>query len=247
MARPHANGAPAVVLLSGGLDSATALAVAQRDGYTCHALSFDYGQRHRIELDAAARIATAARISHKQIGVDLRAIGGSALTADIEVPKDRTDPQIGGGVPITYVPARNLVFLSIAAGYAQSLKAWDLFIGVNSVDYSGYPDCRRPFVEAFTRAANYAVGAWDDRDPPTLKRTGFTVHAPLINLTKVQIIQLGSKLGVDFAHTHSCYDPDKSGLACGHCDSCLIRRRGFEDAGVADPTRYQVAKLGRAR
>lgn len=241
MPRVNAQGTPAIVLLSGGLDSATTLAAAQRDGFTCHALSFNYGQRHLIELDAAAAIARNAGVTHKTVAVDLRTIGGSALTADIDVPKDRSEADLSGEMPSTYVPARNLIFLSIAAGYAQTLNAWDIFIGVNSVDYSGYPDCRWPFVEAFARAANFAVGAWDDRDKSTLQHPGFTIHAPLINLTKIQIIQLGRKLGVDFAHTHSCYDPDETGLACGRCDSCLIRKRGFEEAEIPDPTRYQLA------
>jgi 7-cyano-7-deazaguanine synthase len=240
MSRPQTAGAPAVVLLSGGIDSATALAAAQRDGFACHAISFAYGQRHQIELVAAAAIAKQAGIPHKTIAVDLRAIGGSALTDDIDVPKDRPESDLASGVPSTYVPARNLIFLSIAAGYAQTLNAWDLFIGVNSIDYSGYPDCRLPFVEAFARAANFAVGIWDDRDKASLKHPGFTIHAPLINLTKVQIIQLGHKLGVNYSQTHSCYDPDPAGLACGRCDSCLIRRRGFEAANVPDPTRYQL-------
>ncbi|MBX3375994.1 MAG: 7-cyano-7-deazaguanine synthase QueC [Phycisphaeraceae bacterium] len=237
-ALPHH--APAVVLLSGGLDSAVALAAAKRDGFACHAISFDYGQRHRVELEAAARIAARAGVPHKVVGVDLRAIGGSALTDDIDVPKDRSEAELSGSVPVTYVPARNLIFLSIAAGYAQTLSAWNIFIGVNSVDYSGYPDCRWPFVEAFARAANFATGVWDDRDRATLQRPGFTIHAPLINLTKVQIIRLGRELGVDFMLTHSCYDPGESGIACGHCDSCLIRRRGFAEAGVPDPTRYHA-------
>lgn len=245
MSKFNAQGAPAVVLLSGGLDSATTLAAAQRDGFSCHAISFDYGQRHRIELDAAAAIARNAGVSHKTVAVDLRTIGGSALTADIDVPKDRPEGDLSREMPITYVPARNLIFLSIAAGYAQTLQAWDIYLGVNSVDYSGYPDCRWPFIESFAHAANFAVGAWDDRDKNHLKRRGFTIHAPLIHHTKVQIIQLGKKLGVDFALTHSCYDPDDAGLACGRCDSCLIRKRGFEEAGVPDPTRYQVA--GRTR
>jgi len=234
-------GTPAVVLLSGGLDSATTLAVAMRDGYACHAICFDYGQRHRVELAAAAAIARAAGATFKQIAVDLRSIGGSALTDDIAVPKDRSESDLTRGIPITYVPARNLVFLSIAAGYAQTLGAWDIFLGVNSVDYSGYPDCRRPFIEAFERAANLAVGAMDLAQTDPADQRGFTAHAPLIELSKVEIIRLGTKLGVDFASTHSCYDPDESGLACGRCDSCMIRRNGFDAAGVADPTRYQHA------
>lgn len=238
MASSVSSGTPAVVLLSGGLDSAVALAAARREGFACHAISFDYGQRHRVELEAAGRIAAGAGVSHKVVAVDLRAIGGSALTDDIAVPKDRPESALSSGVPVTYVPARNLIFLSIAAGYAQTLDAWDLVIGINSVDYSGYPDCRWPFVEAFARAASLATGAWDDGGAS--KARGFKVYAPLVNLTKVQIIQMGQELAVDFGATHSCYDPDDAGRACGHCDSCLIRRRGFAEAGVADPTRYQA-------
>jgi 7-cyano-7-deazaguanine synthase len=241
------GGAPAVILVSGGLDSAVALGVAVREGYTCHALSFDYGQRHRCELEAAAKVSRqVGAADHKIVFVGLRAIGGSALTADIDVPKDRTEAEIGGQeLPATYVPARNLIFLSLAAGYAQTLKAWDVFIGVNCVDYSGYPDCRWPFIDAFNKAANFATGVWDDRNKQTLKRTGLTVHAPLVNHTKVQIIQMAKKLNVDLSLTHSCYDPDARGLACGRCDSCLIRRKGFEVAGVPDPTRYQSAGVRR--
>lgn len=187
-------------------------------------------------------LARRAGVSIKTVAVDLRSIGGSALTDDIDVPKDRPESDLSRGVPVTYVPARNLVFLSIAAGYAQTLGAWDLFIGINSVDYSGYPDCRKPFIDAFARAANFAVGIWDDRDENSLHQPGFVVHAPLVSLTKVQIIKLGHTLGVDFSLTHSCYDPDGAGLACGHCDSCLIRSRGFADAGIADPTRYQPSR-----
>lgn len=227
---------PAVVLVSGGLDSATALAEAIHHGFDAHALSFDYGQRHRCELTAAASVSRALHArSHKTIAVDLRAIGGSSLTDDIAVPKDRSESDMTreGSLPSTYVPARNLIFLSLAAGYAETLQSWDIFIGVNSVDYSGYPDCRAPFIQAFATAANLAVGA---------ANSSFTIHTPLIHLTKVQIIRRGTALGVDFALTHSCYDPDSRGLACGHCDSCLIRKKGFAEAGLPDPTRYQDAR-----
>lgn len=230
----------AVVLVSGGLDSAVVLARATADGFSCHAISFDYGQRHRCELNAAARVVRhLGAADHKTIAVDLRSIGGSSLTSETEVPKDRTDEEIGGAMPSTYVPARNLVFLSLATGYAQTLGARDIYIGVNSVDYSGYPDCRWPFIDAFINAANYGTGVWDDRDKRSLKHIGFTVHAPLVTLTKAQIIKLGAKLKVDLSITHSCYDPDDRGTACGRCDSCSIRRKGFLEAGIADPTRYQ--------
>jgi len=218
-----------VVLLSGGLDSAVCLACARREGFEAHALCFDYGQRHRTELAAAARVAAAiGAASVKTLVLDLRAIGGSALTAEIDVPKDRGDQ--GHEIPMTYVPARNLVFLSLAVGYAEVLGASDLFIGVNAVDYSGYPDCRPEFIDAFTRAAGLATRAGVEGRP-------LRIQTPLLRLTKAEIIRLGASLGVDFALTHSCYDPTGE-LACGHCDSCTLRRRGFADAGVADPTRY---------
>lgn len=225
----------AVVLVSGGLDSAVALACARRDGHECHALSFDYGQRHRVELEAAARVAKAGgAFGHRTVKVDLRAIGGSALTDEIDVPKERSDGEMSSGVPVTYVPARNLIFLSLAVGLAETLAAWDLYVGVNAVDYSGYPDCRRPFIDAFIRAANLGT----KQGAEAADTTGFRVHAPLVELSKAQIIRLGHDLGVDFSLTHSCYDPDAQGRACGSCDSCQIRRRGFEEAGIADPTRY---------
>jgi 7-cyano-7-deazaguanine synthase len=217
----------AVVLLSGGLDSAVCLAVALRDGFECHALSFDYGQRHRHELAAAGAIARAAG-SHRTIALDLRAVGGSSLTADIPVPKRGGAP--AADIPVTYVPARNLTFLSLAAGYAEVLGAGDVFIGVNAVDYSGYPDCRPEFIRAFEAAANLATRAG-------VQGTALRVRTPLIDLSKAQIIRLGRSLGVDFAGTHSCYDP-VGALACGLCDSCRLRREGFIAAGVADPTRY---------
>jgi 7-cyano-7-deazaguanine synthase len=220
-----------VVLVSGGLDSAVVLAAARRDGFACHALSFDYGQRHRHELSAAERVsAQLGAAEHRTVAVDLRAIGGSALTASIDVPKDRVDGA-EHGIPVTYVPARNLVFLSIATAYAETLGAQDLYIGVNAVDYSGYPDCRRPFIDAFETAAGLGTRAGSEG-------VRFRVRTPLVHLSKAAIIRLGHELGVDFGMTHSCYDPDESGSACGHCDSCLLRARGFEEAGLPDPTRY---------
>ena len=220
----------AVVLLSGGLDSATSLAVAQRDGFECFALSFDYGQRHRFELDAARRVAEAARVRrHIVLPIDLRAFGGSALTADIDVPKDRDEAAMSCGIPITYVPARNSIFLAIALGWAEVLDAFDLFVGVNAVDYSGYPDCRPEFIEQFERLANVATQAGVEG------RGRFRVHAPLIQLSKADIIRLGTSLGVDYGLTHSCYDPDAAGRPCGRCDSCAIRRDGFAAAGIPDP------------
>ena len=226
----------AVVLLSGGLDSATALAVARAEGLQCHAISFDYGQRHRLELHAAALVAAQlGAASHKTISVDLRAIGGSALTSDASVPKDRVASEMSHGVPITYVPARNLIFMSIAAGYAETLDATTLVLGVNAVDYSGYPDCRQEFVDAFVHCVNLGTRAGAEDHHP------FSVLAPLVQLSKPDIIRLGASLGVDYALTTSCYDPssDSRGpLACGHCDSCQLRRDGFARADIADPTRY---------
>lgn len=221
-----------MVLLSGGLDSATALACAREARFACSCLSVDYGQRHRFELEAAARVAAQlGAAEHRVVRLDLRAIGGSALTADTDVPKDRSEHEIASGVPATYVPARNLIFLSVAVGYAEVLGARDLYIGVNAVDFSGYPDCRREFIEAFTRAANAGTRAGAEGRP-------FRVHTPLIDMTKAEIIRAGLRLGVDYALTHSCYDPDDRGRACGRCDACLIRRRGFAAAGVEDPTPY---------
>jgi 7-cyano-7-deazaguanine synthase len=227
------NGRSAIILLSGGLDSATCLAIAREEGFgPLYTMAFDYGQRHRHELAAAAELAAAGGVrEHRVIRIDLRQFGGSALTGEAEVPKDRDDAQMsGGGVPITYVPARNTIFLSYALAWAEVLEAADVFIGVNAIDYSGYPDCRPEFIEAFERAANLGT-----------KFGGrFTVHAPLIQMSKAEIIRRGTGLGVDYGRTHSCYDPDESGAACGRCDSCLLRRKGFEEAGVADPTRYQA-------
>lgn len=223
---------PAVVLLSGGLDSATALAIAQRDGFDCAAISFDYGQRHRQELAAAARVAAAAGVSrHVVVPLDLRPIGGSALTSDVAVPKDRDESAMAGDIPVTYVPARNTVFLAVALGWAETLGAAHLFVGVNAVDYSGYPDCRPAFVEAFERLANVATKAG-------VEGTRFVVHAPLIRMTKAEIIRTGLALGVDYALTHSCYDPLPDGGPCGRCDSCVLRRKGFAEAGTTDPLAY---------
>jgi 7-cyano-7-deazaguanine synthase len=223
----------AVVLLSGGLDSATALAVALDQGYDCRALSFDYGQRHRFELEAARRIASASGVTdHRLIRVDLSAEGGfghSALTDAIDVPKDRDED---GTIPVTYVPARNTVFLALALACAEASDAFDIFIGVNAIDYSGYPDCRPAFIRAFETMANLATAAGVEG------RGTFRIHTPLIDMTKAEIIQTGLALGVDYGLTHSCYDPAGDGAACGHCDSCRLRKAGFEQAGAPDPTRY---------
>lgn len=225
-----AEGGVAIVLLSGGLDSATTLAVARARGHACRCLAFDYAQRHRHELAAARRVAAAVGCPLTVFPLDLGAFGGSALTADLAVPKDRSEG-VMTDIPVTYVPARNLAFLAIALGLGEVVGARDLYVGVNALDYSGYPDCRPAFVESFERTANLATKAGVTGDP-------FRVHAPLIDLTKAEIIRLGVDLGVDYALTHSCYDPAPDGGACGRCDSCVIRRRGFEEAGVADPTRY---------
>ncbi|MCJ7544205.1 MAG: 7-cyano-7-deazaguanine synthase QueC [Phycisphaerae bacterium] len=227
------QGRPAVVLVSGGLDSATTLAIARAESYACHALSFDYSQRHRRELDAAAAVAKAGgAASHRIVRLDLSAeagFGRSALTDRTPVPKDRRRRP---GIPPTYVPARNTIFLSIALGYAEILGAWDIFIGANVIDYSGYPDCRPEFLQAFEELANLATAA-------AVEGCGrFTIHAPLIGLTKAQIIQRGLSLGVDYSLTHSCYDPSDDGLACGRCDSCRLRLGGFAAAGATDPLRY---------
>jgi 7-cyano-7-deazaguanine synthase len=224
---------PAVVLLSGGLDSATALAVARRDGFRCHALTIDYGQRHAVELTAAYRVAAAAGVvEHRIMRLDLRAFGGSALTADVPIPQDREPEAMSSGIPVTYVPARNTIFLSLALALAEVLESFDIYMGVNAVDYSGYPDCRPEFIRAFSALANLATKAGVEG------KGTFQVHAPLVALTKAQIIQLGASLGVDYGLTHSCYDPAPDGAACGRCDSCRIRRDGFLAAGVPDVTRY---------
>lgn len=222
----------AVVLLSGGLDSTTTLALARRDGFACHALTIAYGQRHAVELEAAQRIAAAlGAVEHRCLPLDLRLFGGSALTADIPVPRDRPEAEMSTGIPITYVPARNTVFLALALAYAEVLGAFDLYVGVNSVDYSGYPDCRPEFIQAFETLANLATRAG-------VEGGRFRIHAPLIHLSKADIIRQGIALGVDYSLTHSCYDPSPQGLACGHCDSCILRRDGFLAAGVPDPTPY---------
>jgi 7-cyano-7-deazaguanine synthase len=219
----------AIVLLSGGLDSATCLAIARAEGFApLYSMAFDYGQRHRAELAAAAALAREAGVvEHRVVTIDLRAFGNSALTADIAVPKDRDAGQMAAGVPVTYVPARNTVFLSYALAWAEVLACDDVFIGVNALDYSGYPDCRPEYVAAFQAMARLGT-----------TRSRFTVRAPLVHLTKAQIIHRGAQLGVDYGRTHSCYDPTSDGAACGRCDSCALRRKGFEDAGLPDPTRY---------
>ncbi|MCB0954009.1 MAG: 7-cyano-7-deazaguanine synthase QueC [Microthrixaceae bacterium] len=225
----------AVVLLSGGLDSATVLARATADGYRCHALSFSYGQRHAVELRAAAAVAEGLSVEqHLVVQVGLDAIGGSALTDDIAVPKRDSLPGEpgGGGIPVTYVPARNTVFLSLALGWAEVIGSQDIFVGVNAVDYSGYPDCRPEFIEAFEHLADLATAAGVEG------RSHMKVHAPLMEMSKAEIVIEGTALGVDYSRTVSCYDPDSHGAACAHCEACLLRRRGFEEAGIADPTRY---------
>jgi 7-cyano-7-deazaguanine synthase len=219
----------AVCLLSGGLDSATSLAFARREGYQCYALSFDYGQRHRIELEAAAKVAACLGAARHVIAkISLDAFGGSALTADIAVPKSRTLQEMGQGIPVTYVPARNTIFLSFALAWAEVLESSDIFIGVNALDYSGYPDCRPEFIDAYQRMANLATKAGVEG------RTCLRIHTPLIQLTKAEIVKLGHELGVPFGLTHSCYDPLPDGCPCGECDACLLRRKGFEEAGIED-------------
>jgi 7-cyano-7-deazaguanine synthase len=225
---------PAVVLVSGGMDSAVVLAIAREQGFAAHALSVRYGQRHTSELDAADRVARALdATAHKTVAVDLRSIGGSALTdTDIAVPDDSDGHVIGAGIPVTYVPARNTIMLALALGWAEVLGSADLFCGVNAVDYSGYPDCRPEFIEAFERLANVATRAG-------VEGAGFRVHAPLLRMSKADIVREGLRLGVDFALTVSCYQADAQGRACGHCDACRLRADGFAAAGVADPTRYR--------
>ena len=221
----------AVCLLSGGLDSSACLAFARREGYICYALSFDYGQRHRIELEAAARVAAALGVErHVTVRIPLDGFGGSALTADIGVPKSRTLSEMSHGIPITYGPARNTIFLSFALGWAEVLECSDIFIGVNALDYSGYPDCRPEFIAAFERMANLATKTGVEG------RTKLRIHTPLMSLTKAGIVKLGKELGLNFSLTHSCYDPDEHGRPCGLCDSCLLRRKGFAEAGLVDPT-----------
>ena len=223
----------AVVLSSGGLDSTTVMAIAKHAGFELYSLSFDYGQRHFFELEAARKVAETFGVNkHMVINIDLNKIGGSALTDNIEVPKAKTEESMAAEIPVTYVPARNTIFLSYALAWAEVLQSSDIFIGVNAIDYSGYPDCRPEYIEAFQRMANLATKAG------VQGTTQIKIQAPLINMTKAQIIQKGIELGVDYALTHSCYDPSSQGLACGRCDSCILRIKGFKDAGTPDPTRY---------
>ncbi len=225
----------AVCLLSGGLDSATCLAYARREGFACYALSFNYGQRHLFELEAAKKVATSlGAIGHKIIDLNLRAFGGSALTADIEVPKSRSGDQMAHGIPVTYVPARNTIFLSLALAWAETLSSSDIFIGVNAIDYSGYPDCRPEYIQAFTKMADLATRAGVEG------KSKLKIHTPLIHLSKAGITQLAAELGIDFALTFTCYDPDSTGRSCGLCDACTLRLKGFAEAGLTDPIPYQT-------
>ena len=221
----------AVVLLSGGLDSATCLAIAQRQGFETTCLSIDYGQQHGIEVERARRVAEASGSALRLVRLDLRAIGGSSLTDEIPVPKGRSAAEMASGIPPTYVPARNTVFLALALGLAEAIGARDIFIGVNAIDYSGYPDCRPEFIRAFESLARLATRVG-------VEGAQFSIHAPLAGMTKAQIIREGARLGVDYSLTHSCYDPAPDGAACGQCDSCQLRWRGFTEAGITDPTRY---------
>ena len=223
----------AIVLLSGGLDSATVLAIAKTEGYSVCALTFRYGQRHEFEIEAAKRVAERLGVARHVIAeIDLRSIGGSALTDDIEVPKNRSGEEIGTGIPITYVPARNTIFLSYALAWAEATESRDIFIGVNALDYSGYPDCRPEYIEAFQRMANLATKAAVEGGGKV------EIHTPLIHLSKAEIIRKGLELGVDYALTHTCYDPGPEGIACGECDACLLRLKGFEENGIPDPIAY---------
>jgi len=223
----------AVILSSGGIDSTTAMAVARQEGYDIYSLSFDYGQRHNLELEAARRISAVFGVrEHLVIRLDMSRIGGSALTSDIPVPKSKSEVQIASGIPVTYVPARNTIFLAYGLAWAEVLEAPDIFIGVNALDYSGYPDCRPEYIRAFETMANLAIKAAVEG------RLRIAVRAPLIGMTKAQIIRLGVSLGVDYSMTHSCYDPSPDGKACGDCDSCLLRKKGFREAGIEDPTLY---------
>lgn len=223
----------AVILSSGGIDSTTAMAVAKHEGYELFSLSFDYGQRHAVELEAAGRTAAALGARrHLVIRIDLDKIGGSALTDDIAVPHGRSEEQLASGIPVTYVPARNTIFLSYALAWAEVLEAADIFIGVNAVDYSGYPDCRPEYIRAFEAMANLAIKAAVEG------KLKISIRTPLIRMTKAEIIRTGTELGVDYRLTHSCYDPDAQGRACGDCDSCLLRKKGFREAGIPDPTVY---------
>jgi 7-cyano-7-deazaguanine synthase len=225
---------PAVILLSGGLDSSTVASIARAEGFELYALTVDYGQRHRFELEAARRVARSLGVQHHAtVTVDLAKFGHSALTAAIPVPKNRPADEIAHGIPVTYVPARNTVFLSLALAYAEATDCGDIFIGINAVDYSGYPDCRAEFVAAFEALANLATKAAVEG------RLKFAIRTPLVHLSKAQIIRRGTELGVDYSLTHSCYDPDASGLACSRCDACQLRLKGFEEAGFPDPLKYQ--------
>jgi 7-cyano-7-deazaguanine synthase len=229
------DGSKAVVLLSGGLDSTTTLAIAQSEGYDVHALTFRYGQRHESEIEAAGRVARKFRVNHHVVAqIDLRLFGGSALTSDIEVPKGRSLEEMGQGIPVTYVPARNTIFLSFALAWAEVLRASDVFIGVNALDYSGYPDCRPEYIEAYERMANLATKTGVE-GTQRLK-----IHTPLIALTKAQIIQRGLALGVDYGLTLTCYEPSREGLACGRCDACFLRLKGFAESGLVDPGAYRA-------
>jgi len=231
-------GRNAVVLVSGGLDSTTALAIAKSQGFEVYALTFRYGQRHEAEVEAARRIAARSGVHrHVVVEIDLRLFGGSALTSDLDVPKGRTPEEIGHGIPITYVPARNTIFLSFALAWAEVLNSSDIFIGVNALDYSGYPDCRPEYIEAYERMANLATKAGVEGEQK------LRIHTPLISLTKAQIIQRGLALGVDYSLTRSCYDPSPAGEACGQCDACLLRRKGFAENGMDDPIRYRRGTL----
>ena len=228
-----ASGRPAVLLLSGGLDSTTMLALALQQGFDVHAMTFRYGQRHSSEIEAARRVARHYAVrDHVVVDIDLRTFGGSALTADIDVPKDRTGDDISHGIPITYVPARNTIFLSFCLAWAEVLNATDIFIGVNALDYSGYPDCRPEYVAAFQAMANLATRGGVEGDTP------IRIQTPLLNLSKREIVELGRSLGVDYSITLSCYDPSPAGLACGHCDACQLRLKGFSEAGTRDPAAY---------
>ena len=235
---PEGGGRPCVLLLSGGVDSTTLLAFATRDGWRVHALTINYGQRHVAELDAALSIARHHNVArHVVTAIDLRAFGGSALTSQIAVPKGRTEAQMGADIPVTYVPARNTVFLSLALAWAETIGAVDIFIAVNALDYSGYPDCRPEYIHAFESMAKLATKAGVEGT------ARYRIHTPLIARSKREIIELGTSLGVDYSATLSCYDPSPDGAACGQCDSCQLRRKGFAEAGIADPTRYAVGAV----
>lgn len=223
----------AVVLSSGGIDSTTAMAIAKQEGFSIYSLSFNYGQRHSFELVSARKVSAFFNVEdHMIIDIDLRRIGGSSLTSDMDVPKERPEQEVSSGIPVTYVPARNTIFLSYALAWAEVLECGDIFIGVNAVDYSGYPDCRPEYIEAFEKMANLATKAGVEN------RTRLKIHTPLIRMTKAEIIECGNNLGVDYSMTHSCYDPSPEGHACGTCDSCIFRKKGFKEAGIPDPTKY---------